>query len=477
MTPPLRLLVVILVAAWLGSLAVRPLYKPDEARYGEIAREMAQSGDWVTPRLNGFKYFEKPPLQYWASAAALKVFGKHDWTARLWTGVMALAGIGLVFQAGRQLFSPSAGLLAAAVLAGSPLYLLVGQVNTLDMGVTVFLSAAAFSFALAWHRDTPPSRRTLWMLAFWAACGMAVLSKGLIGIVLPCTAVGLYIVLRRDWPLVGRLEFLRGGALFAAIVAPWFICVALAHREFLYFFFVQEHWLRYTTAIHQREGAAWFYVPVLAAGVAPWLLVVLAASAASLRGLGNRGFATEFFLFLWALTVFAFFSVSHSKLPAYILPMLPALALLAGSFLAREGRSGLLIAQSLLLAGGGIALASALPDSASFADWSGARFVAAYCPWLAAAASITGGRGIRHSLCITRKKPSLRSLHRAWIGRGLPHCTCGPPGVRPDVQRGRNRRRDPTRTFKRGAIFRRGQLRSQLAMGAGSHCHHGSSHG
>jgi 4-amino-4-deoxy-L-arabinose transferase-like glycosyltransferase len=83
----------VLAALWLASLAARPLYKTDEARYGEISREMALSGDWVTPRLNGFKYFEKPPLQYWAGAAAMKVFGVHDWAARLWTGLLALVGV------------------------------------------------------------------------------------------------------------------------------------------------------------------------------------------------------------------------------------------------------------------------------------------------------------------------------------------------------------------------------------------------
>jgi 4-amino-4-deoxy-L-arabinose transferase-like glycosyltransferase len=106
------LLIVLLAIAWLASLAARPLYKPDEARYGEIAREMAASGDWVTPRLNGFKYLEKPPLQYWASAAAISISGPQDWATRLWTGLMALLGVGLVFHAGRRLFTAEAGTLS-----------------------------------------------------------------------------------------------------------------------------------------------------------------------------------------------------------------------------------------------------------------------------------------------------------------------------------------------------------------------------
>src|SRR5438045_5785236 len=142
---------------------------------------MVASGDWITPRLNGFKYFEKPPLQYWSTAALFSILGEHDWVARLWTALIGFAGIALTLYAGNRLFGPPVGMYAAAVLAGSPLYVLLGQVNTLDMSVAVFLSAALFAFALG-H-----------MLLFWAACALAVLAKGLIGIVLPLGAVGLYL--------------------------------------------------------------------------------------------------------------------------------------------------------------------------------------------------------------------------------------------------------------------------------------------
>ena len=267
-----------LAVAWLASLAARPLYKTDEARYGEISREMAQSGDWVTPRLNGFKYFEKPPLQYWAGAAAMKVFGVHDWAARLWTGLLALVGVASVFFAGRRLFGPPAGTAAAALLAGAPLYLAFGQFNTLDMGVSVFLSAAVFAFAIAQSPGAQATRRG-WMLAGWAACALAVLSKGLIGIVLPAATVALYVLVRRDWALLRRLEIVRGTALFLVLTAPWFVVVSMRNPEFAHFFFVQEHFQRFTTTIHHRVHPAWYFVPVLAGGVAPFLFVVGAARA------------------------------------------------------------------------------------------------------------------------------------------------------------------------------------------------------
>ena len=353
-------------AAWLATLAARPLYKTDEARYGEISREMAQSGDWVTPRLNGIKYFEKPPLQYWAGAAALKVFGVHDWAARLWTGLLALAGVALAFIAGRRLFGAPAGPAAAAILAGCPLFIAFGQFNTLDMGVSVFLAAAVFAFAIG---QSPGAgsiggalvrRRRRWMLAGWAACALAVLSKGLIGIVLPAATVALYMLLRRDWALLRRLELARGIPLFLAITVPWFVVVSMRNPEFAHFFFVQEHFQRFTTTMHHREHPAWYFVPILLAGMLPFVFVVLPAWLAALRR-PEPGFSPTLFLGLWALLVFLFFSASGSKLPGYILPMFPVLAVLAGAYLARAARQRVLAAQSIVVALGGLALAIAAP--------------------------------------------------------------------------------------------------------------------
>ena len=400
----MRLLLALLVLAWLGSLGLRPLYKADEARYAEISREMVQTGDWVTPRLNGFKYFEKPPLQYWASAAAFKVFGTNDWAARLWTGLMALAGVAVTFTAGTRLFGAPAGALGAALLAASPLYLLCGQFNTLDMGVSVFLAAAIFSFAIAQHEGQ--RHRRGWMLAGWALCALAVLSKGLIGIVLPAACVALYILLRREWKLLARLELVRGGALFLAIVAPWFVAVSLSNTEFAHFFFVQEHWQRYTTGMHQRSQPGWYFVPVLALGIVPWVLPTLPALRASLGAAAREAFAARFFLGLWCLVVFVFFSASGSKLPGYILPLLPALAVLAGALLARSATKALLLAQCVLvvLIGLGIALLSFYLVRL---DPSRTESAAAYSPALLAAAVIIAAAG-------------LAALSPAWRARPLP---------------------------------------------------------
>jgi 4-amino-4-deoxy-L-arabinose transferase-like glycosyltransferase len=315
----------VLAVAWFGTLGLRPLYKADETRYAEIPREMVASGDWITPRLNGFKYFEKPPLQYWATAGFFEVLGIQDWTSRLWAALTGFAGILLVLVLGSRIFGAPAGLLAAAVLAGSPVFVAAAQINTLDMGLTFFLTGAVLALASGYP------------LVFWACCALAVLSKGLVGIVLPLAALGLYILIKRDWRLMWEVRPVSGPLVFLLIAAPWFVAVSLRNPEFAHFFFIQEHFQRFTTEVHQRTAPAWFFLPVLALGFLPFLLP---AAVAWWRGITSRApsFDAMFWLALWALVVLAFFSASSSKLPAYVLPIFPALALLTGKYLAEGGR-------------------------------------------------------------------------------------------------------------------------------------------
>ncbi len=390
------LLLALLVVAWFGTLGLRPLYKADESRYAEIPREMVASGDWITPRLNGFKYFEKPPLQYWATAAFFEVLGEKDWVARLWTALTGFAGLALVFFSAKKLFGPAAAFPAALVLAGSPLYVLLGQVNTLDMGLTFFLSAAVLSFALGN------------MLLFWGACAAAVLSKGLIGIVLPLGTVFLYLVVRRDWGIIRRIRPLAGSALFLAITAPWFIAVSLANEEFAHFFFIQEHFERFTTRMHGRYQPAWYFVPVLAVGLAPWLLPFFFSLKESLKRGAAGEFDSRLFLGLWVLVVFVFFSASSSKLPSYILPMFPALALLIGASLGAAAPRLLLVSQAALTVLAGAAAALLAPRlAAGYSD---------YLPWVVAACAWAIACGIAALLLARRPLAALAALSLAGFG-------------------------------------------------------------
>jgi len=321
---------VLLVCAllWFVGLEYRGLFMPDEGRYADIAREMLDSGDWVTPRLNGIKYLEKPPLQYWATAAAFAVFGADEWTARLWPAVTGLLCVAFTAFAARRLAPGSSPGLTALILVGSWGFFLGSQFLTLDMGVTFFLTAAMLSYALSRRADIPPWVQRNWMLLAWAAAACAVLSKGLIGVVIPGLALAVYVAVERDLTALRRLHWVPGLALFAAITLPWFILVQLRNPEFFRFFFIYEHFERYVLPEHHRPGPWWYFVPVALVGLWPWTPALPAAIAKAWKAPAVEGFKLDRFLAIWAAVVFVFFSASHSKLPGYILPAVPAVLLL-----------------------------------------------------------------------------------------------------------------------------------------------------
>jgi 4-amino-4-deoxy-L-arabinose transferase-like glycosyltransferase len=384
-----RLQLILLVAfglIWFSNLEYRKLVNPDEGRYAEIPREMVASGDWTTPRLNDLKYFEKPALQYWTTAVAYTVFGERQWTARLWSALTGFLGVVLVYFSGRGLFGEETGWNSALVLASSLLYVLIGHVNTLDMGVSFLLSAAVCAFCLAQSEPNDASKRRRWMLAAWAALALAVLSKGLIGLALPGAALVLYILIERDWRLPGRLNLVPGLALFFLLTVPWFVAVSLANPEFARFFFIHEHFERFLTKVHGRYQPIYYFIPVLLAGMLPWTVTLIDALARAWKREPERSFQVRRFLLLWAAVVFVFFSVSSSKLVSYILPMFPALALLTGARLTQISPRAL--AWHMLPAAlAGLALLVLMPGIARYASREvPVELFQQYAVWLSVAA-------------------------------------------------------------------------------------------
>ncbi len=335
------LAILILALAWFGPLDYRKLVKPDEGRYAEIPREMVASGDWVTPRLNGLKYFEKPALQYWATASAYEVFGQHDWTARLWPALTSFLGILLAAYTGCRLFGRQAGLYAGTVLAGSLLYFGIGHLNTLDMGLSFFMQASLCGFLLANRPEADKGEARRWMLFTWAALGLAVLSKGIVAPVLTGAVLVLYSLIGRDLSPWRRLSLLPGLAVFFAITVPWFVVVSLRNPDFFHFFFIHEHFERFLTKSHNRFHPWFYFVPVLLLGALPWTTMLPQALLGAWRRVG-AGFQPRRLLLIWAVFIYFFFSISSSKLPSYILPCFPALALLLGDWLTRIPRRALL---------------------------------------------------------------------------------------------------------------------------------------
>jgi 4-amino-4-deoxy-L-arabinose transferase-like glycosyltransferase len=330
----------ILAAAWFATVPARPLLDPDEGRYAEIPREMLASGDWITPRFDGLKYFEKPPLQYWATAAIYAAFGLNEWISRLWSVGLAFACLPLAYLWTARLYGRRAALTALTALAVSPFFAVVGHINLLDGAFTFFLSAAVFAFTLAQGLPPHSPEERRWMLLAWGAAALAVLSKGIVVGVLAGGALILYTLAARDPRPWRRLHLIPGLALFLLVSAPWFIAVSVRNPRFPGFFFVHEHFERFLTTVHQRVEPWWYFLPLLLLAVLPWLAPLVRACRSLWAGGGGETAAGEFrplrFLLIYAAVTLLFFSASGSKLAPYILPMIPVLAAVTGAMSAAD---------------------------------------------------------------------------------------------------------------------------------------------
>jgi 4-amino-4-deoxy-L-arabinose transferase-like glycosyltransferase len=366
-------------ALWFLPLDTPHLFDPDEGRYGEIPREMVASGDWVTPRLDGLKYFEKPALQYWTTATAYTLFGQHAWTVRLWPALTGFLGVLLTWLLARRIYDERTAILAAVIQASALLYLAMARIATLDMSLSFTLQLALV--ALVWLAASPKTdavaangaavnRTRHWPAALLLGIGvaLAVLTKGLVGILIPGAVGVLYVLTTRDWRFLLRAQPWWTLVALAVIAAPWFFVVSARNPEFAHFFFIHEHFERYLTRVHERYEPDWFFVPVLFLGFLPWTGLLPRACVEAWRG-ARRGDRPAAVLLIWATFVFVFFSISQSKLIPSIVPMLPAVSLLAARTLAglapaRFARQLRLIAAFALALGMAVLVAWKLPAAA-----------------------------------------------------------------------------------------------------------------
>jgi 4-amino-4-deoxy-L-arabinose transferase-like glycosyltransferase len=318
----------VLALVWLATLSSRPLFNPDEGRYAEIPREMLSGGDWVIPHLNGLAYIEKPPLQYWATALSYRVLGESEFAARLYPALCALGVLLTVWLAARRLWGLEAGWIAASILSGMLMFVVLGQLLTLDMGLTFYMTLSLGAFLLAQQAPRPQA----WMMLAWAATAGGVLSKGMIAAAIPAVVLILYSLYSRDAAPWRRLHVKWGLALFLCITVPWHWLAARRLADFLEFFFVHEHLARYLTAGADREEPWWFFIPVFLAGSMPWTLSALRSLVGSWRRPApGAAFSPVLFLWIWIVFTGVFFSLSDSKLMTYLLPAMPALAMLVAA--------------------------------------------------------------------------------------------------------------------------------------------------
>ncbi len=383
------------------------LIEPDEARYAEIPREMLAAGDLVTPRLNGTRYYEKPPLLYWANAASFKMLGETPFAARLPARLAALGTAALMaFALGGDL-----GLWAALILLSAPLSFVLGRYNVTD-GVLTFGMTLALVSMRAFFRDERP----MWSLALLGlGCALAVLAKGLIGIVLPGLVFLLYIGVMGEWRRLGRLFVSPAPFVLFAVAAPWFVLMERRNPGFSQVFFIREHFQRFATNEAKREAPFYFFVLAFIGGFLPWTIPfgVWLSKARPRWKTPDRQWLREradtVLFAIWFFVILVFFSVSKSKLLPYILPAFPAAAAITARFIVTAERRPrpLFIAYAALMSAPFIAALVMMNGKfASYISVSAIAGTAMLCAGSWAAAWLAGRAG----------RPGLMAAALGWAG-------------------------------------------------------------
>lgn len=327
------ILILFYLLLYIVPLSVRPAMMPDETRYAEVPREMMVSGDWITPRLNGLRYFEKPVLGYWVTGISMQLFGDNVFAMRLPSalsaGLSALAIFLLVLRSTRR---HSIALCAAMIYLAMLGTFLIGTFNVLDSLFGFLLTAAFVSFYLS-HEETDSNKRLFYLLLLGIFCGAAFLVKGFLAYVLLGIVIVPFVILQGRWQdLVthGWIVLLTS----IVIVAPWAIMVQLREPEYWHYFFWEEHIRRFSSDDAQHSEPVWFYLAYLPVMILPWIGMLPFA----LKNLISGNEKCEItvckidswlqYCILWFLMPFIFFSISRGKLPTYILPCLAPLAVI-----------------------------------------------------------------------------------------------------------------------------------------------------
>ena len=313
-------------------------FDPDEGRYAEVAREMLARRDWVTPTLNYVKFFDKPPLLYWGMAASYSVFGFNEWAARLIPALAALAGVAMTGLLGRRMFGSRAGILGALILSTSLMWPVMARFVLTDMLFSVLVFCALGFWWLGHTAATSGERRAF--LGFWVTLALAVMAKGPVAVVLVGGTICGYLLVCRQWKSLAAMNWRWGVPLFLAIVAPWFIAVALRNPEFNHLFWFEQNIGRFLGEGTGRDhvNGRFYLLELLPLLFFPWSVFAPVALFSSWRRVWPARSPSQraiVFLACGCVWTLLFFSVSDSKIVTYVMPVLPLFALGIGAFFDR----------------------------------------------------------------------------------------------------------------------------------------------
>ena len=313
-----------------SDLGGAALFEPDEGRNAEVAREILLLPDWVTPHYDFIPRLDKPVFFFALVALCFKFFGLSEWSARLPSVLAALAGLSLTYVLARSIFGRRAALWSVLILVTSVEFFALSRVVILDMVLTMFITLSLVCFWFG-HLAAGPRRKPLVLLMF-VSMGVATLVKGPIGFVLPAAVIFFYLLLSKKSAVISEMELSLGVPLFLVVVAYWYVAVELRNPGYLHHFLYEENFARFTTTEFNRSGPWYYFVVVLAVGFFPWTALLPITVADFRRRPPADG---HLFLILWIALPLVVFSLSGSKLPHYILPLYPPLAILVGATVAK----------------------------------------------------------------------------------------------------------------------------------------------
>jgi 4-amino-4-deoxy-L-arabinose transferase-like glycosyltransferase len=337
----------------------------DEPRYAQVAREMLERHDWITPVLGGLPWLEKPPLYYWQAMIAYSIFGVSDWAARLpsaFNATLLVLGIYIFLRRFRSGFELVGFALDGALIAASSVGIIgYARAASMDMALAVAFTIGMLGW-WAW-RDT---EKKIYLAVFYGFIALGMLAKGPVAPFLAAIVIVAYAAAVREFRLILKTLWLPGIVLFCAIALPWYFAVQIRNPSFFHAFIIEHNFDRFSTNLFHHPEPFWYYLPVTALALLPWTVFVTAALVQEVRswwagksnGAGQGHLENHFGIFAccWLIVPVVFFSISQSKLPGYILPAIPAGGLLLAEYLRRhliEGKAasppkGLVVLHALL---------------------------------------------------------------------------------------------------------------------------------
>jgi len=395
----LALVVMVAAAIFFVQLGECQLWDRDEPRNAGCAAEMMQRGDWVVPIFNGELRYQKPVMLYWLMMAAYQIFGINEWSARFWSALMGVGSVALTFGIARRLFDHATAVLSGVALASSVMFIVASRAATPDALLIFFSTATIFAFVMGGvprqtTGDLPTASFLIdfremkfrWLFLMGASMGLGILTKGPIGFLMPMAIVGMYLLLMRQtqfYPNGGKatskllalvrpfhpVHFVKATlamrpftlALIAlAIALPWYIWVGMrTEGDFLRIFFLKEHLGRSTVAFENHSGGIWFYPVSILVGFFPWSLFWLPVALIIWRSVRNSGDQKRSFIhahpgivlmLCWAGVQVALFSIAQTKLPSYVTPCYPALAMVTAACLVKWARQPALLPRGWMTA-------------------------------------------------------------------------------------------------------------------------------